>query len=66
MKHVRTITTSIPVKAESPAELAGMFSKLQTMAAATTAAIGTLTAGITYWNLIASPPNEIANGQKSA
>lgn len=66
MKHLTKITNSIPAKAESPAEIAGAFTKLQTMAGATTAALGTLTAGISFWNLIANPPHEVTNGQKGA
>lgn len=64
MKHIQTITSAIPSKAESVAEVAGLFSKLSTMASASTAAIGTLTASVNFWNLLADQPNEIANGQK--
>lgn len=64
MKHIQTITSTIPAKAESVAEIAGGFQKLSTMASATTAALGSLTAGVNFWNLIANPPNEITNGQK--
>ena len=64
MKHIQIITTPIPAKAESVAEVAGMFSKLSTMASASTAAIGSLTASVNFWNLLADQPNEIANGQK--
>ena len=64
MKHIQTITSTIPAKAESPAEIAGAFQKLSIMASAGTAALGSLTAGVNFWNLISNPPNEIANGQK--
>ena len=66
MKHFTMISNSIPAKAQSPAEVAGMFSKLQTMSAATTAALGTLTAGVGFWNLINNPAQDIPNAQKNA
>jgi hypothetical protein len=64
MSHINPISRTIPALAESAVEVAGMFQKLQTVAGATTSAIGTLTAGINFYNLIANPPNEVANGQK--
>ena len=64
MNHVRSISRRVPALAASPVEVAGMFQKLQTVAGATTAAFGTLTAGVNFYNLITNPPNEVTNGQK--